>query len=348
MLKIVKRKSLSKRKHVLIQISAVVFALIFASIFIMATGNNPIKVYLSMIDGAFGSPFRFKETIINGIPLLITSLGIIIAFKMKFWNIGAEGQFVMGACLGSYFALYHNNLPKPVLLTLMLLGGALAGGLWGLIPAFFRAKFKTNETIFTLLMNYVAIKFLTFLQYGPWKDPKSFGFPKIPGFTDNAILPKVFGIHIGFFIAIILAILVYIYINHTKQGYEISVIGESENTATYAGMKVDKIILRTVFISAAICGLAGIIQASGVNKTLAVTIANGTGFTAIIIAWLSNLNAGVTIIVSVLFSALVQGGSYIQMVYNIPQSAASVLQGTILFFVLGSGFFINYTIKRDE
>ena len=348
MLKIVKRKSLSKKEHVIIQSLALVLALLFAAIFIGMTGNNPLNVYLSMLDGAFGNGFRFKETIINSIPLIITSLGVIIAFKMKFWNIGGEGQFVMGAILGSYFALYHNTLPKPLLLVIMLIAGFIAGGLWGIIPAYFRTKFKTNETIFTLLMNYIAIKFLTFLQYGPWKDPQSFGFPKMPGFADSAILPKLFGIHIGFIIAIVLCIVVYVYINHTKQGYEISVIGESENTAIYAGMKVDRIVLRTVFLSAGICGLAGIIQASAVNKTLAVTLANGTGFTAIIIAYLSNLNAGVTFIVAILFSALVQGGSYIQMTFDIPQAAANVLQGTILFFVLGSSFFTTYTIKRDK
>lgn len=347
MLKIVKRKSLSKKEHVIIQGSAIIFALLFAGLFIMMTGNNPLKVYVSMLDGAFGNGFRAKETIINAIPLIITSLGIIIAFKMKFWNIGAEGQIVMGAVFGSYFALYHKDLPKPILLVVMLIAGFIAGGLWGLIPAYFRAKFKTNENIFTLLMNYIAIKFLTYLQYGPWKDPKSFGFPKIPGFSSNAVLPKIFGIHIGFIIAIILCIVVYIYINHTKQGYEISVIGESENTAIYAGMKVDKIILRTIFISAGICGLAGIIQASAVSKTLSVTLANGTGFTAIIVAYLSNLNAIVTFVVAILFSALIQGGSYIQMTFDIPQAAASIIQGTILFFVLGSNFFTTYTIKRD-
>lgn len=347
MLKIVKRKEFSKRQFILTQTVSILLALVFAAFFIMLTGNNPVNVYLSMLDGAFGNLFRSKETIINAVPLIICSLGIIVAFKMKFWNIGGEGQLVVGAIVGSYFALYHNTLPKAILLIIMLLAGFISGGLWGFIPAYFRTKFKTNETILTLLMNYIAIKFLTFLQYGPWKDPKSLGFPKIPGFADSAILPKVFGIHIGFIIALVLVIAIYLYINHTKQGYEISVIGESENTALYAGMKVDKIILRTVFISAGICGLAGIIQASAVSKTLTVTLANGTGFTAIIIAWLSNLNAGVTLIVAILFSAMVQGGSYIQMLYNIPQSAANVLQGTILFFVLGSSFFSTYKIERE-
>jgi len=347
LIKIVKRKYCSKRQIFIINILAIFLALIFSSVIIALTANNPLNVYISMIDGAFGNVFRSKETIINSIPLLITALGISIAFKMKFWNIGAEGQYIMGAFLGSYFALNFSSLNKLILLPLMLVAGIISGGIWAFIPAYFKAKFKTNETIFTLLMNYVAIKWITFLQYGPWKDPNANGFPKIARFSPNAVLPKISGIHIGLIFALILVVLVYYYINHTKQGYEISVIGESENTAIYAGMKVDKIILRTIFISGAICGLAGIIQASAVNRTLAVSIASGVGYTAIIIAWLSQLNAFIALLVAVLFSAMVQGGAYIQMLYNIPSSAASILQGTILFFVLGSQFFVNYTIKRN-
>lgn len=347
MIKIVKRKYCSKREVFFINILAIFLALLFSSVIIAITANNPLHVYASMFDGAFGNSFRFKETIINSIPLLITSLGISIAFKMKFWNIGAEGQYVMGAFLGSYFALNFSNLNKLALLTIMLVAGIISGGLWAIIPAYFKAKFKTNETIFTLLMNYVAIKWITFLQYGPWKDPNAHGFPKIARFSPNAILPRISGIHIGFIFALILVVLVYYYINHTKQGYEISVIGDSENTAIYAGMKVDRIILRTIFISGAICGLAGLIQASAVNRTLSVSIASGVGYTAIIVAWLSKLNAFIALLVALLFSAMVQGGAYIQMLYNIPASAASILQGMILFFVLGSQFFINYSLKRN-
>lgn len=347
MLKIKKKKSCSKRERVFIHLAAIFLALVFSSVIISITGNNPINVYVSMIDGAFGNSFRFRETIINSVPLLITSLGISVAFRMRFWNIGAEGQFVMGAFLGSFFALKFSSLPAYILLPLMLCAGIVGGGLWAFVPAFFKAKFKTNETIFTLLMNYIAIKWITYLQYGPWKDPNAYGFPKIPRFTKNAVLPKIEGIHIGAIIALILVVAVYYYIHHTKQGYEISVIGESENTAVFAGMKVDKVILRTIFISGALSGLAGIIQASAVNRTLAVSITSGTGYTAIIIAWLSNLNSIIAFFVSILFSAMVQGGAYIQMVYNIPAAAASVLQGTILFFVLGCQFFTVYEIKRN-
>lgn len=195
------------------------------------------------------------------------------------------------------------------------------------------------------MMNYIAIKWITYLQYGPWKDPKAMGFPKIENFSDNGTLPKIFGVHIGVYIAVIMALLFYVFMKHTKRGYEISVIGESEKTAQYAGMNVGKIIVSTIFLSGAVCALAGMIQVAGVNRTLEVGIASGNGFTAIIIAWLSNLNPIVMIFISFIFAAMVQGGQFIQMAFNIPQSAALVLQGMILFFVLGGQFFINYRVR---
>lgn len=347
MFKVVKRQY-SKRRFIYVQVMSIVVAMLIASIFILLTKNNPIEVYEAMIKGAFGSSYRIKETIIKSIPLTVTSLGIIIAFKMKFWNIGAEGQIMMGAFMGSYIALNFSGLPKPLLLTLMFIASFICGGFWGFIPAFFKAKFKTNETIFTLLMNYIALKWITFLQYGPWKDPSALGFAKIPSFKDSAVLPKLFGIHSGWLIALILVILIFILNNYTKFGYEVSVVGESENTAVYAGMNVEKIILKTIFISAGICGLTGFIQASAVNKTLSVTLSGGIGYTAIITAWLSNLNAFMAMIVSILFAAMNQGASFIQMAFNIPEAVADILQGIILFCILGNTFFVNYKIVRNR
>ena len=323
-------------------------AFAFASIFILMTKNSPLGVYFSMFQGAFGTGFRFKETIINAIPLLITALGISLAFKMKFWNIGAEGQIIMGAFGASYFALFHADLPSMVLIPLMFLGGAVCGSLWGFIPGFFRAHFKTNETIFTLLMNYIALNLITYLQYGPWKDPEAHGFPKIARFGRSAVLPKVMGIHMGWIIAIILVVWAYYFLNHTKSGYETAVVGESENTAVYAGMSVKKIIIKTVLLSGGICGLTGVIQASAVARTLSVNISNGIGYTAIIVAWLSGLNPVIALVTSVLFSAMVQGGNFIQLSHNIPSAVAGILQGTILFFVLGNQFFINYRLERNR
>jgi simple sugar transport system permease protein len=202
-----------------------------------------------MVQGAFGTAYRFKETIVKAIPLVITSLGIAIAFKMQFWNIGGEGQIAMGAFAATYFALFMNDMPKPLLLLVMMLAAMVMGGLWALIPAFFKAQWGTNETIVTLMMNYIGLKWVTFLQYGPWKDPKSLGFPKVAVFPDNAILPELFGIHIGWVIALVLVAAVYIFLNHTKKGYEIAVIGESMNTARYAGINIKKTILIAIMLS---------------------------------------------------------------------------------------------------
>lgn len=348
MVRIVKRTDLTGTQSVVFRVVAVILALISSGAFIYILGHNPVEVYTSMLKGAFGSKYKILETIKLVIPLVITSLGIAVAFRMKFWNIGAEGQILMGAFCASFFALKFPDMPKPLLLTVMLIAGVIGGGIWGAIPAFFKANFGTNETLFTLMMNYIAIKWITYLQYGPWKDPKANNFPKIPNFSDNAVLPKLLGVHIGWVFALLLIVVMYIFINHTKKGYEISVIGESENTARYAGMNVKNVIITAMFISGGLCGLTGMIQASAVSGTLAETVSGGVGNTAIITTWLSQLNAPVTLLVSLLFAILVQGGSYIQTAFQIPQSAAQILQGMILFFVLGSEFFIQYKLVLSK
>jgi simple sugar transport system permease protein len=269
-----------------LRILAFLSALVAGGLFILCIGYNPFLVYTTIISGAFRSKMAIQATIKFMIPLLISSLGIILAFKMKFWNIGAEGQIIAGAIFASYFALFHKDWPHAVLLIVMFLAGFIGGGLWGLIPAFFKAKFSTNETLFTLMLNYIALHTITFLRDGPWKDPGSSGFPKIARFDGNAQLNKVFGVQFGWIIALVLVVLVYIYMKYSKQGYEISVVGESQATARYAGMNVKKIILRTMILSGGICGITGMIQASGSDMTLASSVAGGVGFTAIIVACL--------------------------------------------------------------
>ncbi len=338
----IKKSEPSRIKAATIRISAIILALAASSLFILLLSLNPVDVYLKMVQGAFGSAYRVRETIVKAIPLVITSLGIGIAFRMQFWNIGGEGQIAMGAFAATFVALEMGDMSRPIVLLLMILAAMLVGGIWSLIPAFFKAQWGTNETIVTLMMNYIGIKWITYLQYGPWRDPKSLGFPKIANFSENAILPELFGIHIGWIIALVFVVLVHIFINHTKKGYEIAVIGESINTARYAGINIKKTILIAIMLSGGLCGLVGMIQASAVNNTLSVEITGGVGYTAIITAWLAALNAPVILVVSVLFAALLEGGSYIQTVFGIPQAAAEILQGIILFFVLGSEFFVRY------
>ncbi|MPQ33333.1 ABC transporter permease [Clostridium estertheticum] len=345
MIQIVKRSKISKTDNFKIRCIAILLSLVVLAIFLIIINLNPIDVYAAIVQGSFGSTYSIQQTFIKSIPLIISSLGIAIAFRMQFWNIGGEGQILMGAFAATYFALKFPNMPKFQLLLIMFCAGILGGGLWALIAALLKGKWNTNETIVTLMLNYIAIKFITYLQYGPWRDKNAMGFPKIPSFAANATLPDVFGINMGWIIAIILTILVYIFIKYTKKGYEISVLGESEKTAIYAGIKIRKTMFIAIFLSGALCGIAGVIQVSAVSRTLSADVAGGVGFTAIIIAWLSSLSAPIIVIVSILFAALVQGASFIQTAFGIPEAAAQLIQAIILFFVLGSEFFTKYKIN---
>ncbi|MCF7941142.1 MAG: ABC transporter permease [Spirochaetia bacterium] len=352
MVRVIQLPTCSLRRKVLIRTTAILSSLVFAGVLLLFLGHNPISVYGSILEGGLGSSYRFKETLTRMIPLALTSLGIGLSFRMKFWNIGGEGQIMMGAFGAAFVGLNYSHLPQPLVLTLMGLAGIICGGLWALLPAFLKVKYRTNETILTLMLNYVALKWITYIQYVAWRDPEAFGYPKIPNLESSAQLPRIFGIHIGIILVPLLVLFMYLFITYTKKGYEIRVIGENELTAQYAGMPVKKIILSTLFVSGGICGLVGMIQIAGVNRTLSIDVSNNVGYTAIIISWLAQLDAIAILAASFLFAVMVEGGSYIQTVYQIPQAAASLLQGLILFFVLGSEFFIKYqmvfTSKKAE
>lgn len=351
MVKITRKAALPRKQEILIQVLAIVLALVFAGIVIAIIGFNPFLVYLNILDGSVGSGIKIQQTIIKAIPLLIASMGILVAFKMKFWNIGGEGQIMMGAFGATLVAL---NIPETVpsffALLLMMVAGIFFGAVWAFIPAAFKAKFGTNETIFTLMLNYIAIKFVTYLQTGPWRAEDSQGFPKIETFTENEVLPRIFGVHAGWILAILSIVLVYVFMNHTKKGYEIAVVGESLETARYAGMNIKAVIVTSMIISGGLCGLAGAIQASAVAKSLTYGISAGIGFTAIITAWLGKLSAPMVAVVCIFFAMLLQGGNAIQVAMQLPASVADMIQGVILFFVLGSEFFLRYNVsfKKSE
>ncbi len=345
LLKITKRDNLNKKQEIIIRTLAILLSIVCAGLILVIFGLNPVNVFKAIVEGALGTDLRIKQTIIKAVPLVITSLGILVAFKMRFWNIGGEGQIVIGAMAAAFIALNIDGVPKPVMLLLMAVAAMIAGGLWAFIPAIFKAKMGTNETIFTLMMNYIGIKFVTYLQYGPWMDPNANGFPKVASFSESALLPSVLGVHAGWIIAVLCTILIFFLMKYTKLGYEINVVGESYETARYAGMNINKIIIVTMMISGGLCGLVGMIQASAIEKTLVAGISGGYGFTAIITAWLARLNAVATLFVCVIFAMLIQGGAYIQLAMNVPSAVASVVQGTILFFVLGSEFFLQYKVS---
>lgn len=348
MLRLVKRVNVSKREKAIIYSIAILASLCISGLFVLLMGHSPIKVFQSMIAGAFGSQIRFKDTMIIAVPLIITSIGIMIAFKMKFWNIGGEGQILAGALFASYFALNFGTLPKPVLLLVMALAGFVGGAIVAAIPAILKVKLNTNETIITLMLNYIMLHLVTYLQYGPWRDPNAKGFPRVANFPDQAILPKVFGLHIGWIIMIALVIVISVLLRYSKIGYKIAVVGESKETARYAGINLNRIIISSVAVSGGICGFVGMMEASGVNYTLTPSLTGGYGFMAIITTWLSGLNPAIIIPVSILFAGLTKGGNFIQTAFQIPQSAASVIQSIILFFVIGAEFFVQYQLVRKE
>ncbi|MDO4547699.1 MAG: ABC transporter permease [Clostridia bacterium] len=343
--RMVKRAGLSPWQNVLIHLIAVIGALLTGAIITGAMGHNPLAVYAEMVSGSVGSPSVLRDTVRITIPLLITAIAISLAFRMRFWNIGAEGQILAGATAASYFALFfYSSMPSAVLLSVMAVASVIAGGLYALLPAVFKARWNTNETLFTLMLNYIAIEFIKYLQNGPWKDPRQRGFPKIAMFSAEARLPRVFGVHIGWIVAIVLVILVTIYLKKSKQGYEIVVVGESTPTARYAGMNVRSIICRTMFVSGALAGLAGFLQVAGANYTLSDSAAGGVGFTAITVAWLSKLNPIIMTPVAFFIAMLERGGNKIQTTFGVPSSVAELLTGIILFFILGCEFFTRYRL----
>ncbi len=344
MIRLIKREEISKANSIKIRVIAIILALVVAGIFLAAIGFSPVKVFTGMFKGSFASAYRIRQTITRAIPLVITAIGLSVAFKMQFWNIGGEGQILMGAFGAALVALNLSTLQKPILLLLMALSAIIFGALWALIAGILKVYFNTNETIITLMLNYIALKFITLLQYDLWRDKKAMNFPKIPSFSKNAILPKIFNINIGFIIALIVVVLFYIIMRKSKWGYEVSVLGESKNTARYAGININKTILTAIFVSGALCGLAGFIQASAVSGTLSIEVTGGAGNTAIIIAWLSNLGSVIILLVSILFAGLMEGGAYVQTAFGISNAAASVIQALILFFVLGSELFIRYKL----
>jgi len=343
LIRLAKRDDMPRWQVWCIRGGSFVAAILLGALIFLIMGHSPVSAYGTILSGSLGKKTAVWQTVKIAIPLLGTALAIAPCFKMRFWNIGAEGQITAGAVAASYFALFWaDRLPGPALILVMAAAGAVAGGIWALVPAFFKAKWGTNETLFTLMMNYIIIGVVRWLQGGPWEGRP--GSQIIPQFDSKAVLPKVLGVHCGWIIVLVLTVVMFIYMKYTKQGYEIAVIGESENTARYAGMNVGAIIMRTMFLSGAISGLVGFIVASGANNTLYDGVAAGVGFTAITVAWLAQLNPFAMIGISALLAVLEKGADTLQTRMNVPASISDIITGIFLFCMLGCEFFINYRL----
>jgi simple sugar transport system permease protein len=269
---------------------------------------------------------------------------------MLFWNIGAEGQLIMGGIAASYVALFFaNNLPAYVVLPLMMVLAILAGAVWGLIPAVLKATLRVNEILTTLMMNYIAIELVAFLYTGPWRDPG--GFKYSAPFPESAWLPRLWGrAHAGLILAILAAVLIWFILSRTRLGFEIRVIGENPRAARYAGINIPRNIVLVMLLSGGLAGLAGMAESSAIMRRLGDGLAAGYGYTAIVVAWLAYLNPFAVLFVAFLMAALLVGGASLKSAMGLPAAVAEILQGAILFFVLGGSIFVNYRLrlKRRE
>ncbi len=347
--RLIQRERLGWPSVALIRVGGILCALVIAGLFLTLMGYDPFVAYSSMFKSAFGSASNFRSTLVTAIPLVTISLGIGIAFHMGFINVGGEGQLLAGAVCAT--AVAHHlpmSLPMPLMLLAMAAAAMFGGALVAFIPGLFKARFGVNETLFTLMLNYVMQYFVQMLRTHTWKDPKAMGFPKIASVPPNAFLPKVFGVHIGWIVALILVVVVSVLLARTKIGYEIRVVGASVNTARYAGMNVSRTILIGICLSGAIAGLTGMIKLSGTTYNLSETIGGGSGFTAVIIAWLAKLSPPGILLVGFLFGALTQGAVGMELALGIPAAVADAIQGLLLFGALGSEFFIHYKIVRQK
>ena len=344
-----RRVGLPLPQRVLLLAAAVVLGAVAGGFLVQLSGYSAVTAFGAILDGSFGGTYPISQTLAAAIPLATIALGTAIAFRVQLWNIGGEGQFYMGAFGATAVELIGGpaGWPSIVLLPLMLVAGFVAGAAWAFLPGFLRAWHGVNEIITTLMLNYVAILWVNFLVYGPWKDPAGHNFPFSPRYPDNATFARVGEgqLHAGLFIPVIAAVALLFVVARTAWGYELRVVGENTEAARYAGIDVRRTMLSAMLVSGGMAGIAGMVQVAGIIHLLNGQLSNNYGYTAIIIAWLARLHPLAVLLVSVLFGALVNGG-YAVSQEGIPQALGAVLQGMILFFVLGVGdVFTRYRLR---
>jgi len=330
-----------------VPIASVLLALLLCGVFIYASGMDPIAVYKKMFRGAFFTKYGLTETIVKAIPLLLCGLGVAIAYRIKVWNIGAEGQFVAGALAATAVTIYTPGMPAPLVIPAMIAISIAAGGLWGLLTAIPRTYFQVNELVSSLMLNYVALLLLDYFVFGPWKDPKGFNFPGTAMFAEWQKLP-VLGdsrLHLGLVFALIAVVLYFLFIKYTRWGYELRLIGANAEAARNAGISIKRHILLVMLISGGLAGLAGMAEVSGVAHRLLYGISPGYGYTAIIVAWIAKLHPAGLIVSAFLFGGLIVGGYSVQLI-GLPSSISSMIQGAILFFLIAGGTVSKLRIRR--
>lgn len=346
-IKITRREELSLWSSSLLLSLAIAVSLGMSALLLAMQHKSPLSGVALLFTGAFGSPWALEESLIKAIPIFLCSLGVATTFRLQIWNIGAEGQFALGAVGATWMALLFPNLPASLLLPLMLVTSLAAGGIWGFIPAVLKLRLRANEIIVTLMLNYLGILFLEYLVYGPWKDPVSFGFPMTSEFSANAIVGTIGNTRInwGIVLCVILGVAVWIILRYTRLGYELKASGENVKAARYAGLPYDRLVMLVMIFSGALAGCAGFLEASGNLNRLQPSIMVGYGYTAIVVAWLARLNPLSIGIASYLLAGLKVGVENLQLDLQVPAAFGGLLEGLILLTVLAGGFFTQYRIS---
>ncbi|RLE51136.1 MAG: ABC transporter permease [Candidatus Methanomethylicota archaeon] len=349
-IKLEKRPPPSKIEALIYSKISVAFALFVSGVILKVYGVDPVEAYKIIAFNVFGSIPGISETIVKLIPLALCGVGLTVAYRAKIWNIGAEGQLLLGAIAATGVALFTGDLPPYLLVPLMFLAGFAAGAMWGAIPAFLKAFFNVNEVIVTTMMNYIAIELVRYLIYGPWRGSKEWGYPITDEIPDAAKLICIPGtrIHIATLIlAIASSILVYILITRTTFGFEIRVAGGNPEAAKYAGISYVKVVLLSMIISGGLAGLAGTGEIAGIHYRLRYpeSISMGYGFTAIIVAWLARLNPILVIVTSLFFGGLLVGGYVMKMMLGLPVAMVNIFNGATLLSVLLCELMLQYKVK---
>lgn len=348
MIQISKRGAVSRKRNIAIRLAAIVLAIIVCAIITMATtGTDPLAVFSAFINGSFGSERKLWIFLQDTAILLIISLAVTPAFKMHCWNLGAEGQVLAGAmAAAACMVLLGDTMSNGALIACMVIASVVTGALWAGIPAFFKAKFNTNETLFTLMMNYVATQIVAYFCV-KWENPVgSCTIGVINAQNEAGWLPQLGNKYLlVILVAVIMTVLIYFYLNYTKHGYEIAVVGESERTARYIGIKVPHVIVRTMLFSGAICGVAGLLLVGGIHHTVSTSLVGGQGFTAVMVSWLAAFNPIVMILTSALLIFMGSGANQLASSCGLNQSFGDILTGVIIFFIIGSEFFVQYKIS---
>ena len=332
-----------------VSIVAIAAALVAAGIFFKAYGVSPLRAYRLIVTGALGSSVGIAETIRRTIPLLLIGVGLTVAFRALFWNIGAEGQLLFGAIAATGVALFV-PMPEALRLPAMFAAGFIGGAMWALIPAVLKVRLGINDVISTLMLNYVAAFIVQWLILGPWKGPTARGFAYTDKFPSSAMIPRIPGTTVHWptlILGVVAAVIAYVWVARTRQGFEIRVVGENPHAARYAGISQGKVVIMVMLVSGGLAGIAGVGEVAGVQRMLLdpAKLSLGYGYTAIIVAWLARRNPLAVLVTSVFFGVIMAGGDVIKVSLGLPFQLVNVFNGLILFFLIGSEIFMKYRVS---